>query len=423
MTDPANTQQKREAATKIVAVLQDAGHTAYFAGGCVRDQLLGIEPKDFDVATDAAPERVKALFNSTRLVGEAFGVVLVRLMRCEVEVATFRAETGYSDGRRPDHVEFTDAQHDAARRDFTINGLFYDPRKDQVHDFVEGQADLQAKRIRAIGDPDERFAEDYLRMLRAVRFAARFGWKIDPVTRRAIVRHAPKLGLISRERIGTELRMMLSEPTRATAARLTQELALDAPALDDEHLEYEPRVTAALPDDAGFALALTAWLIDRLMPATPADLVQAIKRIKVVKCVRLWRNALMLSNDERDAMREMLLALPDWLNWPALAVASKKRMLARADWADIHRLGGALAEVHGGADVRAIDSDVARLSAEGVAPEPLITGDDLLAQGLRAGPVFKCVLDAVYDAQLEGRVSTKQEAVELAMREADRADH
>jgi len=411
-------EAKRAAAERIVTVLQDAGHVAYFAGGCVRDQLLGIEPKDFDVATDAEPNRVKTLFRNTRLVGEAFGVVLVRLMNCEIEVATFRTESGYSDGRRPDHVEFADAERDARRRDFTINGLFYDPRTDQVHDFVGGREDLRAKRIRAIGDPNERFSEDYLRMLRAVRFAARFGWTIDEPTRRAITRHAPKLGLISRERIGTELRMMLTEPTRAVAARLTQNLALDAPALDDEHVRREPGVLAALPHAASFPLALAAWLVDRTIDDEPADLRAAIRRIKVVRQVRLWRNALALSNDERDAMRELLLTLPDWLDWPALTIAQRKRLLARPDWAALHQLGNALVTMRGGVDLTSMDRDVGRLVADGVAPEPLITGDDLLAAGLRPGPLFKTILDRVYDAQLEHRVTSVDQAMALARRMA-----
>jgi len=413
---------KRAAAERIVAVLQDAGHVAYFAGGCVRDQLLGIDPKDFDVATEAEPERVKSLFRNTRLVGEAFGVVLVRLMKCEIEVATFRTESGYSDGRRPDRVAFTDAEHDARRRDFTINGLFYDPRADQVHDFVGGREDLRAKRIRAIGDPNERFSEDYLRMLRAVRFAARFGWAIDEPTRRAIIQHAPKLGLISRERIGTELRMMLTEPTRAGAARLTQDLALDAPALDDVHVRREPRMLAALPHAASFPLALAAWLIDRTIDDKPTDPIAAIKRIKAVRQVRLWRNALALSNDERDAMRELLLTLPDWLIWPTLTVAQRKRLLARPDWADLHQLGWALVEVHGNADLAAMERQIGRLVADGVSPEPLITGDDLLAAGMKPGPVFKRVLDEVYDAQLEHRVTSVDQAMTLARRVAGRGD-
>ena len=192
------------AAEQVVRRLQQAGYTAYFAGGCVRDMRLGIEPVDYDVATEARPPQVVELFRHSRLVGEAFGVVLVRLMGCDVEVATFR------DGRRPDHVDFSDARHDAHRRDFTVNGMFYDPLADRLIDYVGGQEDLRRRVIRCIGEPAQRFDEDYLRMLRAVRFAARLGWPIDPATAQAIADHAPRLARISRERIGMEEALRLN---------------------------------------------------------------------------------------------------------------------------------------------------------------------------------------------------------------------
>ena len=206
--------------------LRDAGHIAYFAGGCVRDLLLGIEPKDWDIATDAPPSRVRELFLSTQAVGAAFGVILVRHRRSVVEVATFRAEGPYLDGRHPSKVTFTTAEQDAQRRDFTINGLFLDPTEDRVIDYVGGQADLKAQRIRAIGDPDARFEEDHLRMLRAVRFAARFGFTIEQQTAAAIVAHAGQLKRISPERIAEELRMMLTSATRVDAWRMLWELQL-----------------------------------------------------------------------------------------------------------------------------------------------------------------------------------------------------
>src|SRR5688572_18826647 len=169
----------REDALAVVRRLRDAGHVAYFAGGCVRDQLLGLEPKDYDVATDAPPDRVRQLFSNTQAVGAAFGVILVRHRKSQTEVATFRTDLKYVDGRRPEGVVFTTAEEDARRRDFTINGMFYDPVEDKVIDYVEGQADLQNRVLRAIGDPEHRIDEDRLRMLRAVRFAARFGLTID----------------------------------------------------------------------------------------------------------------------------------------------------------------------------------------------------------------------------------------------------
>src|SRR5688572_25076472 len=202
----------REDALAVVRRLRDAGHVAYFAGGCVRDQLLGLDPKDYDVATDAPPDRVRQLFSNTQAVGAAFGVILVRQRKSQIEVATFRTDGKYLDGRRPEGVVFTTAEEDAKRRDFTINGLFYDPVEDKVIDYVGGRADLERRIIRAIGNPDERFAEDHLRVLRAVRFAARFGFDIEPATASAVQSHARHLPRISPERVAEELRLMLTPP-------------------------------------------------------------------------------------------------------------------------------------------------------------------------------------------------------------------
>src|SRR5919199_235347 len=182
---------ERDDALAVLRRLRDAGHVAYFAGGCVRDLLLGLEPKDYDVATDAPPQRVRELFGNTQAVGQAFGVILVRHRRSQVEVATFRSDGAYLDGRRPSEVRFTTAEEDAQRRDFTINGLFSDPTEGRIIDYVGGQEDLKNKLLRAIGDPDRRFEEDHLRLLRAVRFAARFGLDIEPHTSDAIRSHAP----------------------------------------------------------------------------------------------------------------------------------------------------------------------------------------------------------------------------------------
>jgi len=231
-----------EDAREVLLRLRGAGHVAYFAGGCVRDLLLGKKPKDWDVATDAPPARVREIFRNTQAVGAAFGVILVREGRSTVEVATFRTEGVYSDGRRPDEVAFTDAEHDARRRDFTMNGLFLDPEQGSgfrvsccarpteqgsakteqtqwgtVIDYVGGVADLRAGVVRAIGEASRRFGEDHLRLLRAVRFAARLGFMVQGETERAIVEHATKLKGISPERIAEELRMMLTPASRGRA--------------------------------------------------------------------------------------------------------------------------------------------------------------------------------------------------------------
>src|SRR5688572_24859254 len=263
---PTHPPCRREDALAVVQRLRGAGHVAYFAGGCVRDLLLGLEPKDYDVATDAPPDRVRELFKRTQAVGQAFGVILVRVGRSQVEVATFRAEGEYLDGRRPSEVRFTTAEEDARRRDFTINGLFLDPLTDQVIDYVGGQADLKAKVIRAIGNPDERLEEDHLRLLRAVRFAARFGFEIEPATDAAIRRHAGHLVRISPERVAEELRAMLTPPTRGAAWRmfwdqgLVQQIMRFLPAAPQPRFQPGRSIFLALHrgEPVSFGLALAA---------------------------------------------------------------------------------------------------------------------------------------------------------------------
>ena len=195
----------RDAAYKVVRQLHKAGYTALFAGGCVRDRLLDRPAKDYDVVTDAVPEQVTACFRRTLQIGAQFGVVMVLTDGQQVEVATFRTEGGYQDGRHPTHVEFASATEDASRRDFTVNGMFFDPIEKEVLDFVNGRQDLEKQVLRTIGDPDERFGEDYLRMLRAVRFAVKLEFEIEPATWAAIKKHAPKITGVSAERIASEL--------------------------------------------------------------------------------------------------------------------------------------------------------------------------------------------------------------------------
>jgi len=387
----------RGAARRVVDVLVRAGHVAYFAGGCVRDELLGLVPKDYDVATDARPERVRRLFRRTEAVGEHFGVVLVRLRGQVVEVATFRTESGYSDRRRPDVVEFATAEEDASRRDFTINGLFLDPRDgDRIIDFIGGRRDLAAGIIRAIGTPRDRLAEDHLRALRAVRFAARFGFDIESATREAIARDASSLHGVSRERIGHEIRGMLVHPSRAEAVTWMDRLGLDGEVLEEEGRRIgETTALAGLPDDADVSAGLAAWAVDRGMsePET-AD---------------RWRAALLLSNRERDRLRAILTDLGEvrssWFDRP---MARRKRLAARSHFDDVLSILAAVDSDLG----RRVREDVAHLSATpgGLAPPPLLDGRDLIALGAVPGPDFRPLLDDVYDAHLEGRVATRSDA-------------
>ncbi len=402
MSDP------RDAAISIVRLLQQRGHVAYLAGGCVRDRLRGVEPKDYDVATDARPELVRKLFRKTQFVGEAFGVVIVHVGGERVEVATFRTEWGYEDGRRPTHVEFSDAEHDARRRDFTINGLFEDPIAERVIDHVEGQADLSRGIVRAIGDPQERFAEDYLRMLRAPRFAAALGFRLERKTAAAIRQFAPKLGIISRERIGQEVRNMLTGRAPARAARLMQKLALDGPALNEANLDVRLPTLRRIGPEPAYPAALAAWALDRyVLPALDAQ--QTEKELPAL--LRRWRAALCLSNDECDALRDALTLWFVAQHWSDLGVAKRKRTLAHAVWP----IALALLQATGLPGVRRlarrIERDAKPLIAEGVAPTPLVTGDDLIRLGRKPGPVFGRLLEEAYDAQLEGRLVNREAAL------------
>jgi tRNA nucleotidyltransferase/poly(A) polymerase len=421
----------RDDALAVLQRLRDAGHVAYFAGGCVRDTLLGLAAKDWDVATDAPPKRVRELFSNTQAVGQAFGVILVRINASVVEVATFRSDDRYVDGRRPSQVHFTTPQEDAQRRDFTINGLFFDPVADRVIDFVGGCEDLKSRVIRAIGEPAARFAEDHLRLLRAVRFAARFDFAIEPATRAAIVEHAPMLKRISPERIADELRLMLTAPTRERAWRLLWELRLvqvvwrfsdlGLPAALDER--RCPFVAASSAKPISFGLALAAANLSCAMQSRPADAdVREFLRMPALRAlVRAMRQALKISNDEAGEMGGAMASLAVLLGDELPSVAKLKRFLALPTAASsralLHALARAGVQTHRAAQLRPVLDELARHE---VAPAPLVTGDDLVAAGLSPGPAFKRILDQVYDEQLEGRLRTKPSAMETALRLAAR---
>jgi tRNA nucleotidyltransferase/poly(A) polymerase len=426
--------QARDAAIDILRTLQEAGHIAYLAGGCVRDRLLGKLPKDFDIATNAEPKQVRKLFRKTLFVGQAFGVVLVRHKDVPVEVATFRTEWGYEDGRHPDHVEFSDAEHDAQRRDFTVNGLFENPlaeaQSEKIIDFVGGQADLQDKVIRAIGDPGQRFSEDYLRLLRGPRFAANLDFQIEPATAQAIRDHASKLGQISRERIGQEMRKMFGGPNFVRAVSLLQSSHVVGPILDEEHRET-PLPSLELLDGKGdFVLTAAAWMLDHYVfdrlpdkdSADPsenaaAECRQAIERFVLRDMgARLgqWRRAMCLSNEECLSIGDALRVAQEATHWADLGIAKRKRLLARSSWNRAMELLRACGHVPGISGwVARIKLEAAPLVDQGVDPDPLVTGHDLISLGLDPGPDFAKLLERIFDAQLEKRVESKVQAMAL----------
>ncbi|MBI3862618.1 MAG: CCA tRNA nucleotidyltransferase [Planctomycetia bacterium] len=417
---------KREFAVDVVRRLQGAGFRALWAGGCVRDLLLGKPPDDYDVATSARPEEVQTLFGPKRTlaIGASFGVILVhgprRSPAGDVEVATFRTEGPYLDGRRPERVEFATAEEDARRRDFTINGMFYDPLAEQVFDYVGGQEDLARKVVRAIGDPAARFGEDKLRMLRAVRIVARFDFQLDPDTADAVQAMAPEILVVSQERIAQELKKMLVHPRRTQALELAHELKLLTVILP----ELTPVVaTAALPapqnrwqptlhalrilPDPRFELALAATFYDLARDGTAEE--AAIRAEQV--CRRL-----KLSNDECHDVSWLVAhrgALAGAPGWPPHRL---KRLLAERLIVELLALerACALARNEGLHDVEFCEQYLRTTPASEINPPPLITGDDLLAMGLVPGPKFKEILERVRDAQLDGLVTTRDEALEFA---------
>ncbi len=441
----------------------------------MRDALLGLEPKDYDIATDATPDDVTRLFRGARAVGEAFGVMLVRT-RLELddqvvitEVATFRTDADYQDGRRPSQVQFTDARHDALRRDFTVNALFQDPFAQQplltvdpdqaatpkqissdrlvgIIDYVGGVADLEAGIIRAVGDAQERLSEDYLRMLRAVRFAARFGFSVEPLTAAAIIANARHLGRISRERIGQELTWMLAHPTAppVEAATLLQRMHLDGPALNEDTADPPLATLSAISPGATLAEALAAWMLDRHLltdPATPdpaapepaanrtrtndgggngldvtlQPLRHRVERFVETSSPRLiarWRKALCLTNDTSTALREILRLLPRAMDWLNLDVAGRKRLLAAHFWRESRTVLAAMSHGPGmTALMTLIYKDATELAKTGIAPDPLLTGDDLIALGAKPGPTFRRLLDKAYDLQLDSRLMDRPAAL------------
>lgn len=450
----------KQFAEEIIRTLSARGHQGYLAGGCVRDLLLNREPADYDVATDATPQQVMKIFPQTYAVGEQFGVVLVPCAegdaairasassedisshhRGVIEVATFRSDVGYSDGRHPDEVRFTkDPHEDVERRDFTINGMMLDPATNEILDFVGGRADLNAGVIRAIGDPERRFAEDKLRMLRAVRFAARFDYQIEPASLAAIQKSASKIHQVSAERVREELTKMLTEGHARLAFQLLDRTGLLQQVLPEiaamkgieQPPQYHPEgdvfvhtllLLDKLPTGASKTLAWGALLHDVGKPPTfrvAPDRIRFDGHVDVgVRMAAEILRRLRFSNDETD----QILALVDHhmrfgqvqqMNQSTL----KKFLRLRGfdEHLELHRLDSLSSHGQMGA-YEFVRQQLQSMPAEAIRPAPLITGDDLIEAGYAPGPRFKEILGAVEDAQLEGRVGSHEAAMEYVRRE------
>lgn len=401
----AHRRDAYSAVLQIVKKLRAEGHVALLVGGCVRDRLLGRTPKDYDVATDATPARLKEVFPRAREVGAQFGVMLVRRLGHDIEVATFRADGPYSDGRHPDQVTFGTDVEDARRRDFTINGLFLDPIADRIIDHVEGRADLKAGIVRTIGDPAQRFAEDHLRMLRAVRFAARLGFAIESSTREAIRRLAGHLEIISAERVWLELEAMLREPTRAAAWSLLVETGLAA------HLVSG---WATKPDEDA--------LIHARLAALPAVPLEAALGLAAMLCARPpsevagLGSTLRLSNRLCKAVVWMVASLPSVRHEASLELAELKMLMAKESWPALLALLRAdlVARGESPAPQERLERRAAAIAPDRVAPPPFLTGDDLRDMGMSPGPRMGDVLRAVYRAQLAEAITVQEEAIAMA---------
>ena len=441
----------REFAIDVVRRLRQSGYEALWAGGCVRDEMLGLEPADYDVATSARPEDVIRTFARTVEVGASFGVVeVIGPRRFDgshpiVQVATFRSDGAYIDGRRPESVVFSSAKEDAQRRDFTINGMFFDPLDGQVIDYVGGQADLQSKVLRAIGDPRDRFREDKLRLMRAVRMAARFNFPIEPATAAAIRGMATQLHVVSAERIADELRKMLVHRNRAWAMRQMDELGLLRQVLPEVEAEMKG-IPQGLPEsptgDLWQHVLRVLELLDGPMWPSPmpvsfplafATLMHDVgkkrsaqreadrytfhghehigKRLAAVACRRL-----RLSNAETTRI-EWLVERHQYLcEAPSMRPSRLKPILVHPGIGELLALHRAdsLASKRSVDHVEFCEKLLRETPADELNPPPLLTGDDLIALGWKQGPIFKTALDAVREAQLEGAIRTKDQAIHLA---------
>lgn len=433
-------------AVRIIETLRRGGHTAYLVGGYVRDKTRGEPPGDFDIATNAEPDRVRELFPNTIPVGASFGVVLVIMDGVPYEVATFRSDVGYSDGRHPDAVKFSGPQEDARRRDFTINGMFYDPINDEVIDYVGGRGDIENRVIRAIGDPEARFGEDKLRMLRAVRFAAKLDFEIDPETVEAIKKHSGEIVGVSHERIRDELGKILTDHN----PRRGMELASDLGLLRHVLPEVEKMKGVAQPQefhpegDVWTHTMLALDIMDKEYPHPPVELAMAVLLHDVGKPptyvekerIRFDRHSsvgaemaekimrrLRFSKNQQELVTRLVRDHQRFMQVRDMRTSTLKKFLRRENFElhlKLHRID-CLAS-HGKLDnyefVLEKLEQFGSAGEEQLRPPRLIDGNDLIEMGLEPGPQFGEILGKLEDAQLEGAITTRDEAIEFVRRVA-----
>lgn len=426
----------REPALKIVLSLQEAGHVAYFAGGCVRDHLRGVEPGDYDIATSATPEDVLKLFPRSDSIGAHFGVILVKRGGHSFEIATFREDGPYSDGRRPDEVRYSTPEKDARRRDFTVNGMFYDPVADSLIDFVGGRQDLRDEILRAIGVPSERFEEDYLRMLRAIRFAAVLGFEIEPITWQAIRDHADSLRRIAPERIREELDKIWRHPNRLRGFDLLVESGLMEVIFPEilqlrgceQPPQWHPEgdvfvhtrlMLSLLPDEASLPLVLSVLFHDIGKPATfsydpSEDRIRFNGHDKLgAEMTEGILRRLRYSNAVIDTTVSAVANHMRFKDVQGMRTSTLKRFMDRPSFSDeleLHRVDclGSNGQL---GNVEFLERKQAEFASEPLVPRPFLSGRDLIERGWRPGPRFKEVLQSAQDLQLEGELRNREESL------------
>jgi len=430
----------RDLAKRIVHRLQDAGFAAFWVGGCVRDFLLGREPGDYDIATSALPDQIEKLFKRTIAVGRKFGVMVVVEDKRQFQVATFRAEADYHDGRHPEQVTFGDAMADASRRDFTVNGLFYDPITEKLRDWVGGEADLRAKIIRTIGSPNERFAEDHLRLLRAVRFATQLDFQIEPVTFTAIRATAPKIKTISAERIRDELIKLFHPPHAARGLELLRDSGLLEHVLSEiaatvgceQSPDYHPEgdvfthlclMLRQLPANADALLPWAVLLHDVAKPVTASrdpktGSIHFYEHEKTgARMTEQILERLRFPRKQIEAVTAAVRYHMQFKDAPQMRKATLRRMLLRETFPlelELHRLD--CLGSHGRLDV--YDFLVAQSAELAKQPEirpPLLTGNDLIKLGLKPGPAMGKLLAELREMQLQDELRTKAAARKWVM--------
>ncbi len=426
----------KQTATSIVRRLREAGHIAYFNGGCVRDMVRGVEPHDYDIATNATPEQVQKLFAKTIPVGAQFGVVIVIENEHQFEVATFRSDDAYIDGRRPSAVHYGTPEQDAQRRDFTINGMFFDPVANEVIDFVGGRADIERGVVRTIGEPRARFAEDKLRMLRCVRFAANLGYRVDSATMAAVKEMAGQINIVSAERIRDELIKIFTRPNAGRGLELLDESGLLAQVLPEiaamkgveQPPEFHPEgdvfthvkmMLDALPANPSVVLAFAVLLHDVGKPPTferAPDRIRFNEHDRVgAEMTETILRRLRFSNDE---IAKIALCVAEHMRFQfvkEMRPAKVKRILQRETFADeleLHRID-CLAS-HRNLENYEFLKAQAELPPEVIKPAPLLTGHDLIALGLKPGPALGQILREAEELQLEERLRSREEALAWA---------